>query len=520
MAARRAPTGRGVFLGPPLRPARHPAPPAMPAPLRPALLALVLAALAVGPGCAPALTAASSTPQGQAAIERAVQTALVRSGLAAPTAVETGGAGRLAAGPMLADVTHRGAAVWVQTDGPTDVALTVRAAGGAEVVQTVAAVTGPDGTATLRVDGLEPGQTYGYAVEVGGQAVPFPYPTAFTTQALWQWRTDPPAFTVAFGSCHYTNDPAYDRPGDPYGGPTAIFESIRRASPDLMLWLGDNVYLREVDWWSPGGIDDRYAHSRAQPDLQPLLAAVPHYATWDDHDYGPNNSDRSYVLKGAALDTFTRYWPAAARGLPGVPGVFTQFEWADVEFLLLDDRYHRAPNDAPAPERTVLGREQLLWVLDALTASRAPFKVVALGGQVLNPAPVFETYAAVAPAERAFLLDQIRARGIDGVVFLSGDRHHAELVRVERPGTYPLYEFTSSPLTAGVSTAALDPDSPEYENPARVPGTLVADRRNFGTLTVSGPRTDRTMTMRALGADGVVLWERSVRAADLRTPRD
>ena len=501
-----------------------PAVPPRPAPVRPAavrlavLPAVLAAALAVG-GCAPALTAASSTPQGQAAIERAVQTALVRSGLAQPAAAEPGGAGRLAAGPMLADVTHRGAAVWVQTDGPTDVTLTVRAAGGAEVVRTVTAATGPDGTATLRVDGLEPGQTYGYAVEVGGGAVSFPYPTAFTTQPLWQWRADPPAFTVAFGSCHYANDPAYDRPGDPYGGPTAIFEAIRRASPDLMLWLGDNVYLREVDWWSAGGIADRYAHSRTEPDLQPLLAAVPHYATWDDHDYGPNDSDRSYVLKGEALDTFTRYWPAAARGLPGVPGVFTHFQWADAEFFLLDDRYHRAPNDAPGPDRTVLGREQVQWLLDALTGSRAPFKVVALGGQFLNPAPVFETYAAVAPAERAFLLDQIRLRGIDGVVFLSGDRHHGELVRVDRPGTYPLYEFTSSPLTAGASTAALDPDSPEYENPARVPGTLVAGRRNFGTLSVSGPRTDRTMTMRAHGADGAVLWERTVRAADLRTPR-
>ena len=130
-----------------------------------------------------------------------------------------------------------------------------------------------------------------------------------------------------------------------------------------MLWLGDNVYLREVDWWSEEGIAYRYGHNRAEPALQPLLAAVPHYATWDDHDYGPNNSDRSYVLKGAALETFTRYWPAAARGLPGVPGVFTQFQWGDVEFFLLDDRYHRAPErragpgaDGPRPRAAPVGR--------------------------------------------------------------------------------------------------------------------------------------------------------------------
>ena len=487
------------------------------APPRPALAAALLALLASG--CAPALTAASSTPQGQAAIERAVQAALVRSGLAAPVAeAAPGGAGRLAAGPMLADVTHRGAAVWVQTDGPATVSVTVRRAGGAETVAAAPVVAGPDGTATVRLSGLEPGTTYGYTVAVDGQDLQFPYPTAFTTQPLWQWRADPPAFTVAFGSCYYANDELYDRPGGAYGGSPAIFEAIRRASPDLMLWLGDNVYLREVDWWSEEGIEYRYGHARAEPLLQPLLAAVPHYATWDDHDYGPNDSDRSYVLKGEALDTFTRYWPASTRGLPGVPGVFTQFQWGDVEFFLLDDRYHRAPNDAPAPEQTVLGREQAQWILDALTSSRAPFKVVALGGQFLNPVSVFETYAAIAPAERAYLLDQIRLRGIDGVVFLSGDRHHAELIELDRPGTYPLYEFTSSPLTAGASTFPLGPDSPELANPARVTGTLVAGQRNFGTLSVSGPRTDRTMTMRAHDPAGAVLWERSVRAADLRTP--
>ncbi|MGB3542024.1 alkaline phosphatase D family protein, partial [Rubrivirga sp.] len=312
----------------------------------------------------------------------------------------------------------------------------------------------------------------------------------------------------------------YDRPGDGYGGPTTIFGEIDALDPDLMLWLGDNTYLREVDWWSAEGIDYRFRHSRAEPELQPLLASAAHYATWDDHDYGPNDSDRSYVLKDAALDTFTRFWPSASRGISGVPGVFTHFQWADVDFFLLDDRYHRSPNNAPDGERTILGRVQMQWLLDALTSSRAPFKVIANGGQILNPIEVFETYANIAPAERQFLLDEIARREIDGVVMVSGDRHHTELMRLERPGTYPLYEFTSSPLTAGASTYALREDSPEFVNPLRVEGTLVAGVRNFGTLTVEGERTDRTMTMRTYDLEGALLWKQSVRARDLQTPRD
>ena len=486
------------------------------------LLALLLVVTAAS-GCAPAIGAAASTPSGQAAIERAVQRGLARAGLAETPADAGRPPATLVAGPMLADVTHRGAAVWVQADGAAEVRVTaspVGASGDAAAVF-ADAVTSADGTATARLFGLEPGTTYGYTVSVDGQAVTTSYPTLLTTQPLWQYRTDPPTFTAALGSCYYDNDPPYDRPSTTggYGGPTSVFSEINALRPDLMLWLGDNVYLREVDWWDSQGIDYRYRHSRSEPALQPLLARTAHYATWDDHDYGPNDSDRSYVLKEQALDTFTRFWPQASRGIDGVPGVFTQFQWADVEFFLLDDRYHRAPNDAPPEERTILGRAQLQWLLDALTASRAPFKVVANGGQILNPIPVFETYSAVAPAEREYLLDEIARREIDGVVLLSGDRHHTELLRMERPGTYPLFEFTSSPLTAGASTFPLREDSPELVNPLRVDGTLVAGERNFGTLTVTGPRTDRSMVMRTYSNEGAVLWEHTVRARELVTPR-
>ena len=493
-------------------------------PGRLAACAVLLVSLAA-PGCAPAIGAAASSPSGQAAIERAVQRGLARAGLAeAPSETLGAASARLVSGPMLANVTHRGATIWVETEGASQVAVEVfgpdTLGTGAPLATSARAASGADGTAAVRLAGLEPGTTYRYAVSLDGAAVSRPYALSFTTQPLWQWRTDPPTFTAVLGSCYYDNDPPYDRPGDGYGGSTAIFGRIADLDPDLMLWLGDNTYLREVDWWDPAGIDYRFQHSRSDPALQPLLARAAHYATWDDHDFGPNNADRSYVLKGATTDTFTRYWPAAARGLPGVPGVFTQFQWADVEFFLLDNRTHRAPNDAPASERTILGAEQRQWLLDALTASQAPFKVVAMGGQFLNPVRVFENYSNVAPAERQLLLNEITARSVEGVVFVSGDRHHTELIKLDRPGAYPLYEFTSSPLTAGASTFALREDSPERDNPARVPGTLVAGDRNFGTLTVSGPRTDRTMTLRTYDASGALRWEHALRARDLRPPRD
>jgi alkaline phosphatase D len=120
----------------------------------------------------------------------------------------------------------------------------------------------------------------------------------------------------------------------------------------------------------------------------------------------------------------------------------------------------------------------------------------------------YETLARF-PHEQSRLLEALQKREIEGVVFLSGDRHITELLRRRPDGFYPLYEFTNSPLTAG---AGSDPSTPN-----RVDGTLV-EQRNFGTLTVSGPREDRVLTLRTFDADGELLWERSIRAQDLTVP--
>ena len=71
---------------------------------------------------------------------------------------------------------------------------------------------------------------------------------------MWQYRFDPPAFTLAVGSCVFINEPQYDRPGRPYGGNYEIFESLADSKPDAMLWLGDNAYFREVDFYSLSGM--------------------------------------------------------------------------------------------------------------------------------------------------------------------------------------------------------------------------------------------------------------------------
>ena len=371
-------------------------------------------------------------------------------------------------------------------------------------------------TVQVILDGLEPGQEYHYRLSSHGREgwrrLSVINGARFRTQQNWQRISPPPDFRVAFGSCAYINDPPIDgHPEKPYGGGFHIFDAIADKAPDLMLWLGDAVYLRSADWGSPAGIYRRYRHARAFPQLRRLLSTTQNYAIWDDHDYGPNDSDRSYVHKGSALRTFKEFWGNPSYGLPDTPGVFGQFSWGDVDFFLLDGRYHRHPsNAADSEDKSQLGIVQFQWLIDALTSSKASFKVVVGGGQFLSPFDHYEGYAQFGH-ERDELLGELTKRKIEGVFFLSGDRHHAELVKIQPDNMYALFDFTSSPLTSRGAGA-----DRELNSPVRVEGTLIRKKRNFGVLEFFGPPQNRQVALIAYDDSGKELWRHVLRAQELK----
>ncbi|MEM8528632.1 MAG: alkaline phosphatase D family protein [Bacteroidota bacterium] len=359
-------------------------------------------------------------------------------------------------------------------------------------------------TAKVTLSDLMPGKTYEYRLFINDQELKFPYPTEFQTQVLWQWRTDPPNFKIAVGSCSYINEPKFDRPGKGYGGEYEIFESIHEQAPDAMVWLGDNTYLREVDWYTQSGIFHRYTHTRSTKEIQPLLASTHHYAIWDDHDFGPNDSDRSFIHKDKTLDAFERFWANPTTGIPQMEGgITTQFKWGDIDFFLLDDRYFRSPNNCKTCEPTIMGEAQFNWLIEALTTSRAPFKIVAIGGQVLSTAEVYENYAHHHKRERALLLKRIEKEGIKNVVFLTGDRHHTELSKLVNDAGNTLYDITVSPLTSGVAR------SKNEVNDNRVPNTLV-HQHNYGILEFSGPRLERQLKISIYSTQSELLWTQTI----------
>lgn len=402
---------------------------------------------------------------------------------------------------MLGYNNMREVVVWIQTQSEEEIAFSWWRQGTDSIqFKTYFSKEKKVFTAHMIADFLEPGTTYGYRVFL--KKSKDSYNGEFTTQSLWQHRTDPPNFSFVTGSCAYTNEKKYDRPGEPYGKGNEIFETIAKQEADFMLWLGDNVYLREADWSSQSGINHRYTHFKSQPELQELWKKMHHYAIWDDHDYGPNDADRSFAGKNLSLAAFKNFWANPAYGINNVPGITTQFSYNDLDFFLLDNRYYRSPNDRKTGKREILGEAQIQWLIDALVNSKATFKFVAIGGQFVSPAAIWENHATY-PEERQKIIQLIEEEGIKNVIFLSGDRHKAELSKLTLSNGNTIYDFTSSPLSSKSY------DSSEEGNTLRVEGTHVSTQ-NFGRLTLSGSYKERILTLSTFNAKGDKLWERII----------
>lgn len=279
-----------------------------------------------------------------------------------------------------------------------------------------------------------------------------------------------------------------------------IFKEMKKDSSNMLLWLGDNLYyvLQPFNYKSQL---KRNIKTRLNKKLNELLASKQNYAIWDDHYYGHNNSDGFFKFKKNSLNVFQQFWPNPTND------TFNYFTYkkSDVQFFMLDDRYNNEH------EKSVLGTTQLAWLKKELAASDANFKFICIGMQAINPVSTKECFYKTT-SEFKSLLDYIQLQKINGVVFLSGDRHHAELLRVQENGMYPLYDFTTSPLT--MYPVKIGKRSKELKNPYRIVGTYYPSY-NYGKITVSGDFNARKCLLELKNKQGNVIWRYEINKEDL-----
>lgn len=368
----------------------------------------------------------------------------------------------------------------------------------------------------IELNGLDMNTEYVYQLIIDNKPVQTSFTTTFTTKDLWEWRKPAPDFSFLAGSCAYFNEPVYDRPGKSYGGDSSIFETMAKTPAAFHIWMGDNWYTREVDFNSVWGLNYRASRDRGQKILQEFMAKMPQYAIWDDHDYGPNDAGKSYILKEESRNIFKNYTLNPAYGEEG-KGIYTKISYSDVDFFLTDDRYFRADdnmpdtvNGNPSAEKTFFGSKQLDWLKNALVNSSATFKVIVVGSQVINPLSQLDCMRHYS-YEYTALMNFLAVQKINGVVFFSGDRHHSEIIKVQRDHLYPLYDITISPYTSGVSKVRGE----EFKSPYRIDNTLV-EAQNFGKISFSGKKNERVMKVEFIGTKGEKLAEWNLSEKELK----
>lgn len=426
----------------------------------------------------------------------------------------------IVAGPMLGQVEFRTAQVWLQVS-PAVKTISAKvwkkdAPARSQSFNYNGTLGGEFNRVKLSLSSLEPGENYQYQFIVDGKPAAV---ESFSTPEYWQWRKPAPDFTFLTGSCAYFNEPPYDRPGKPYGLDSSIFETMaKEKSPAFMLWLGDNWYTREADYFSEWGLNKRASKDRGLPVLQRFLKAMPQYAIWDDHDYGPDNADKSYILKDASRKVFMDSWCNPGFGENG-QGIYTQLTYSDLDVFMLDDRWFRSNDRTPDsidgrqnPAKKMFGEQQMEWLKNALRLSNANanihFRIIATGSQVLNPVSPNDCFRHFS-AEYNELMNFLASEKIDGVVFLTGDRHLSQVIKKERPGLYPLYDVTSSALTSGSTKFG----PAERNLSAMVLG--VEGQQNYSRVSLAGVGENRIMSVKFLGLTGELLGEWGVKLKDI-----
>ena len=427
---------------------------------------------------------------------------------------------KIIAGPMLGHTELRTAEVWVEfVSDVKQAVLSFQKLGDVNVRTIKVDLSGGEfNTSKFILSGLEPGTEYAYAIRVNNSNKVIAKGNV-TTQSLWHHRQPPPDFSFLTGSCSYFNEPKYDRPSKPYGSDSSIFLTMAKENAAFALWLGDNWYTREADYFSEWGLHYRASRDRSHSVLQPFLLKMPQYAIWDDHDYGPNDADKSYNLKETSREVFIKYWSNPSYGMNG-QGVYTKLTWNDVDLFMLDDRWFRnadATQDSIDgkinTDKKMFGDEQLDWLKNSLLVSNSnnniSFRIIATGSQVLNGYSPYDCFRHF-PAEYNELMKFIEMNRIKGILFLTGDRHHSEIIKLDRTNTYPLFDLTVSPLTSGVAKTR----GKEAFNPARVGNEI--DEQNYGRFTFSGTGESRKLTVEFVGLEGDKLSSWSVMKSDLK----
>lgn len=391
-------------------------------------------------------------------------------------------------GPVVGHVDTSSARFWARPPTPEFTFSVTDARGAACEVEQLER----DGCYVFHATGLQPGATYLYTLDCGEAGMTA---RSFgTAPAGPRHRT-----TLAFGSC--ANDKRF--PKQP------VWKTIASHDPDVMVILGDTPYIDTTELLAQRR---RYREFFAVRDTEAVFGSTPTWATWDDHDFGRNDTDGRLRGKERSRRAFVEHHAHASFG-DGEAGIYTSFRWGPAEVWLLDTRWwaNTEPSPADRTKRSLLGAAQWKWLTEGLRRSDATFKLLC-SGMIWNGSvrPLKRDHWANWKHERDALWRFIGDNGVPGVVLVGGDIHRSRALRhppVSARG-YPLTELITSPLANTIITTAKVP------HPALLHDA--AEKHTFLLVTIDGTAADPTLLAEVRNHEDEVLFSVPLEASALR----
>lgn len=395
-------------------------------------------------------------------------------------------------GPMLGCVTRDGVRVWLRTLGPAEVVVEMEVDGQLRRFGPVAATRETDFTAVVPVTGLPPGRVLPYRVLINGKPAKIPENAVIRTLSENAKR-----LRIAFGSCMHR-----------WGlGNPQLSAQIRSREPAALLLIGDTAAQDRDNHLGLHRVD--YLVRDLTPAWQQLVAEVPVYVTWDDHDYF--NNDKWGVPKGfsdadrqGVWEVFRQCWNNPAYGL-GRGGVFLSTRIGPCDIIMTDNRFFREKGN-------FLGKEQMAWLKEQLHAAKGPFVILSCGTMwsdyVSNGK---DSWGVFDPEGREEIFRFVEENRIGGVLLISGDRHGARGFTIPRPNGFQFYEFEGASLGGRSGPPARQPNwSTQLYG---ISGVYA-----FSEFDFDATKADPEVTFRLFSETGKLLYELTLPRSQLTPP--
>ena len=251
---------------------------------------------------------------------------------------------------------------------------------------------------------------------------------------------------------------------------TEMWTSYLNKFLDVNFMIGDNVYADRLDngtalTANPEQLWTRYMQTWDRLYFYHSANLSPTYYLWDDHDYGKNDGGKDFEHKEKSLEIFWTFHPGGnlkgsyekTLGAGSVLSAFGQ------DFIFVDGRYFREKNN----NGSRWGKKQTKLVLDKVKKTKAKIVWLVQGDQFFGAYHPFESFEKDHPKDFNRLLSDLKKTG-KKIVFVSGDRHITEVMKIEKEVLgYPTYEITSSGMHAKVFAGSFK----RHPNPRGMLGT-------------------------------------------------